>query len=228
MILQVIYRILGTTIHIKRLLAVTSKHSVQFKDELIELKIEPDSIAKLMSDFDKPRVIANYIEAVTAEPPPPIIYHYCNADSLVGILSSGNLWFSDVFTLNDTSEIKHGVNLACELLEHSVARPDTTAPIEIFANAVINELQKNIESSAYYFVCCFSTEEDMLSQWRLYADDARGFALGFDTAELERAFMDEGPNNHATYPMSYKTELMREMQAQLVSKRPVLALFSSV
>src|SRR5262249_7878269 len=36
------------------------------------------------------------------------------------------------------------------------------------------------------FVACFSLDGDSLSQWRAYADDGMGVAIGFSTAELRR------------------------------------------
>lgn len=34
------------------------------------------------------------------------------------------------------------------------------------------------------FVGCFSEDGDLLSQWRVYAADATGYAIGFATATL--------------------------------------------
>ena len=34
------------------------------------------------------------------------------------------------------------------------------------------------------FVSCFSADGDVLSQWRAYADDGHGFAIGFAPAEF--------------------------------------------
>lgn len=42
------------------------------------------------------------------------------------------------------------------------------------------------------FGFCFSSEKDLLSQWRGYADDARGVAIGFSKAWLEKLI--EKPN----------------------------------
>lgn len=36
------------------------------------------------------------------------------------------------------------------------------------------------------YVCCFSREGDLLSQWRAYADDGAGFSVGFTSSWLNR------------------------------------------
>lgn len=47
------------------------------------------------------------------------------------------------------------------------------------------------ERNRYYtpFVCCFSHAKDRLSQWRGYADDGKGVAIGFDVENLSKLGM---------------------------------------
>jgi hypothetical protein len=47
-------------------------------------------------------------------------------------------------------------------------------------------LKQALESIAhvYIYVCCFSQEGDLLSQWRAYCRDGGGVSLGFDPIEL--------------------------------------------
>lgn len=48
------------------------------------------------------------------------------------------------------------------------------------------------ESLAYGF--CLSVKRDMLSQWRGYADDGMGFAIGFKKEAIEAVFAPAGAN----------------------------------
>jgi hypothetical protein len=57
-----------------------------------------------------------------------MIYHYTNSAGLKGILESGNLWFSDIFGLNDPSELRHGLGCAIDILK--AQRFDIDAGIE--------------------------------------------------------------------------------------------------
>jgi hypothetical protein len=189
---------------------------IYHRGESIEVDRPQDEVTKLLDAFDRPACIAAYIEELTSEPPPPLIYHYCSADAGEKILTSGKLWCTDVFSLNDTSEIRHGVRIACELLD-TAARRAVLGRVELFAREVIKELRDRVEESANFFVCCLGIEGDDLTQWRAYADDGKGVALGFDAAELERTFLAEAPNNHSSFPLSYDNERMRCIQAQLVA-----------
>ena len=79
----------------------------------------------------------------------------------------------------------------------------------------------NSSAAAHYFVCSFSSTGDDLGQWRAYADNGRGYALGFDSKELEKAFTKDGdvpiPNN-CTFPITYSDGKLVELHRQLVER----------
>ena len=189
---------------------------MQIRGELVEVDMDRGSVEKLMDEFDRPAGISTYIERLNGAPPPPLIYHYCDPDGFAGILNSGELWCGDLFSLNDKSEIRHGVDAACRLLERAAAGAGSTRALEVFASTVIRALCDKLETSGAFFVTCFSSEADDLNQWRAYARDGEGFALGFDTAALEKGFVTDLPQNNGTFPVSYDRDLLDQMQAQLV------------
>ena len=81
----------------------------------------------------------------------------------------------------------HGVGSAFDILgEFAKAAPEREEVAE-FARVFKGVLSSGIERIANYFVCCFSTNGDDLGQWRAYADDGKGYALGFDGPALVRA-----------------------------------------
>jgi hypothetical protein len=45
------------------------------------------------------------LEDLQSQEPPPIIYHYTSDAGLRGILETGQLWLTDIFSLNDPSEL---------------------------------------------------------------------------------------------------------------------------
>jgi hypothetical protein len=49
-------------------------------------------------------------------------------------------------------------------------------------NEILGELRKNISPT---YISCFSTEKDSLGQWRGYANDGRGVAIGFNADILK-------------------------------------------
>ncbi|WP_347289863.1 DUF2971 domain-containing protein [Kluyvera georgiana] len=53
-------------------------------------------------------------------------------------------------------------------------------------------------SSPEPYICCFSSEDDLLSQWRSYANDGRGVSIGFNRAAMP--FKHKQPSVGATKP----------------------------
>jgi hypothetical protein len=62
-------------------------------------------------------IINSFSRKPAGEPPQALIYHYTDGTGLRGILESGKLWFTDIFSLNDPTELKHGLNSAIEIIK---------------------------------------------------------------------------------------------------------------
>ena len=93
--------------------------------------------------------------------------------------------------------------------------------VKQFTENMAAMLQGGVEKVAHYFVCCFSRTGDDLGQWRAYADNGRGYALGFDGSTLEQAFTRVGTtpiSGPMTFPVTYGDDQLREMQRQIISK----------
>jgi hypothetical protein len=106
------------------------------------------------------------------------LYHYTDGRGLKGILESGRVWFTDYRHLNDPSELTHGIDMA-----HDVARLLGTGAdgrvrlfLENFADLFRHD---NFAGTLEFFIASFSRARDDLGQWRAYADNGRGFAIGF-------------------------------------------------
>lgn len=176
-------------------------------------------------------VLQDFVSAIEATAPPPMIYHYSNDVGLQGIIQSGKLWFSDIFGLNDPSELRHGLKVAIDVLRSRVtdARPE----IATFASQLERfDVDAGIEAAGHFFICCFSGDADDLGQWRAYADDGRGYALGFETAALEDAFCRRKGKpipQHSTFPVTYDDAELTRIQTALVDHiDPLISLPRSV
>lgn len=159
------------------------------------------------------KLVDAFAKKLELQQPPPIIYHYTDDRGLRGILESGAIHLHDIFGLNDPSELSYGFSISAGILIDKAR----TYPGEIrkFAERYANfGLQRGIEASAHFFSCSFSGCGDDLGQWRAYADNGHGFAIGFETKILEAAFTTEGGQrveNNCTFPVSYKAERLRKM-----------------
>ena len=110
-----------------------------------------------------------------------IVYHYCGVDSFISIIEKSSLWLSDILKSNDEKEynwIKEKINANVEL------------DLEKYGEDVLKGWKNWIQRSVIDFglmtiyAACFSECEDSLSQWRGYAQDGQGLAIGFSKSVL--------------------------------------------
>ncbi len=180
----------------------------------------PQTMRKAIVRYDDAATknLEAFIKAVEAKKPPTVLYHYTNDAGLAGVIESGKLWFSDIFALNDPSELRHGLRIAIDLLK---ARAKATrTEIATFASMFERfDLDGGIEKAGHFFICCFSADGDDLGQWRAYADNGRGFNLEFDRRALEDAFTRRNGKpiqRHSTFPVTYDDKKLRRIQKALV------------
>jgi hypothetical protein len=126
--------------------------------------------------------------------PPPrddddsVLYHYTDAAGLIGVLSSGTMWASDMRDLNDSAEITLQLKEAAQVLSTRPGdfpgwpenRHDVTSAIQMLS----------LPQPGYWFSASFSAEPDLLSQWRGYGGAKQSFAIGFDKGQLADAAME--------------------------------------
>jgi hypothetical protein len=144
------------------------------------------------------------------------VYHYCSEEGLLGILQSRCIWLTNHHAMNDPSEGK----LAGQLLNDFEDRFRTTGQIQVFAR--LKEQLKHCLGDTY--LASFSADGDVLSQWRAYADNGRGFALGFDALTFE-GVRNQFPKGDGTKENSlgmsgviYDTTAQRNLISDLVEE----------
>ncbi len=106
------------------------------------------------------------------------LYHYCNADTFLAIITNNTIRISDLTKMNDYMETQWGIDLILKTAtEHSELTDD-------FQNVIIDSIKK-AQTFTRPLAACFSRDKDVLSQWRAYADDGRGFAIGIHPTALD-------------------------------------------
>ena len=124
------------------------------------------------------------------------LYHYCSNEKSYSILTSKSIRLSDIQKSNDYREL----NLFFPKILDYIEELYQQKPFRLQCDGKLeNEaLSRLLDSSYDYwkkrflsggfsnFVLCFSEEADSLSQWRGYANNARGCCLGFSKDDLER------------------------------------------
>lgn len=102
-----------------------------------------------------------------------IVYHYCPCWAFENIIRTREFWFSSKTNSNDEIEFQIPELILKELKDMS----DFSSKIEMIDSCISYLQQKTKE----IFMLSFSLDGDKLSQWRSYADDGRGFAIGIET-----------------------------------------------
>ena len=126
-----------------------------------------------------------------------LLYHYCSMESFVSILKHKQIWFGNLNSMNDPSEmfLKEYNFPRILLAEYSKKQ----FPFEQDFNGCKNNMQEYLLPSQMehaimqggkhtnsLFAFCLSEIGNDLSQWRLYADNGRGVCLGFRKSEIEK------------------------------------------
>lgn len=117
-----------------------------------------------------------------------ILYHYCSAIAFQAIATNATIRFSDINMLNDGSESRWAYSIFEEAATRLITRKGVKESAPTIEEAFIDEIDKIISPAqliAHPFIACFSETPDLLGQWRSYADDGRGFAVGFNACSLK-------------------------------------------
>jgi len=155
-----------------------------------------------------------YRRRVEAKRPIEKVYHYTDVGSALAILSSSRLWLTERRHLNDPSELGYGLETAIGIARamscdgNSELRTTFTKELEDGLNQAINR-------EFAFYVGSFSVNGDSLPQWREYADDGRGIALGFS----HTAFDGDAPGctvlaSPQTFLVQYDKAVLERYQRQ--------------
>lgn len=118
-----------------------------------------------------------------------VLYHYCSPDAFTSIIKNKTIRLSDITMMNDAEEGKWGYNIWLEVANRLLAPGPQRCLPEPVNLEFIDEIDGFWTASGVAmssFIAAFSKDSDSLSQWRAYADDGRGYAIGFRSSALRR------------------------------------------
>jgi hypothetical protein len=109
-------------------------------------------------------------------PPASELWHYTDAEGLMGIVASGQLWCTQVACLNDSLEQRYFGDLVHAAVK--ARRANNTDPhLAILLRVADEFLDGQDFAAAGRFVACFSEIEDDLGQWRGYGGGQCGYSI---------------------------------------------------
>ncbi|MEA2239177.1 MAG: hypothetical protein QOC81_3901 [Thermoanaerobaculia bacterium] len=112
---------------------------------------------------------------------PPELFHYTSAVGFEQILRCRFLRATNFRFLDDPSEVSYGLDLVIPKLK--TQGDGATRPL---VKKFWRWTTDNVAAAALsdFYVCCFSSMEDDVSQWRAFGGGPVRYALGFDSEEF--------------------------------------------
>lgn len=143
-----------------------------------------------------------------------LLYHYCSVETLAAIAEHKCIRFSDVNMMNDYYETGYAYGLFEETANEILKDAEIQKKLPGMTESFFDQVDQVISPSQLFLhpvIACFSKSPDVLSQWRGYADDARGVAVGFPAELL-------GKMPVTVLEVEYKRSVqIAEMKAALVA-----------
>lgn len=134
---------------------------------------------------------------------PQYLYHYTNADGLIGILDKKKIWATNLYFMNDTSELELTKSIFSEIIKRQ----------NIISNKEHEQIYLSYINKYFRFkICSFSLSEDgnLLNQWQGYSNHINGYSIGFKTTELKK--------HENVSQRLYKCIYDRDVQEKIISE----------
>lgn len=110
--------------------------------------------------------------------PGDLMYHYTSREALQNIVSTRKMWATDLRAMNDPGELLYGKEMIAQRVRHAIRRRPTPRKT-IFLRLVQKQLLSVIVDGSSSFAISLSAHPDLPHQWRDYAKEGTGFALGW-------------------------------------------------
>ena len=107
-----------------------------------------------------------------------VLYHYCSTESFYKIISERQIKLSALSFSNDSREGR----LAWKTIEKLCIERGLNRYQISNMKGILDFFESDFDSHGF----CLSEEGDLLSQWKMYADDANGISIGFSKAYLDK------------------------------------------
>jgi len=116
------------------------------------------------------------------------MFHYTDANGLIGIIGGKSFWATDMRFLNDSMEVEAGIKGLTKLCKDYLERFEKSKNIVESTSCQIYELipefvNNNLRKRSLYTVS-FSKSEDNLRQWMAYCPPNAGYCIKFNKEKL--------------------------------------------
>ncbi len=151
-----------------------------------------------------------------------IFYHYTTPTGLEGILRNGGLRATYRMEMSDPAEFKYARMLVFNALNKIGSRHDLP-PV---AQSLTTYVRKNLDNflndrteNSDAYCACLTVSPDHLGQWKTYAENGNGFAIGFNLHQIlkvQPTRTKRGEPFVFCYPVIYNEQKQRGLVEELV------------
>lgn len=122
---------------------------------------------------------------------PDVVYHYCSVETFFQIITNHTLRLSDIEKSNDFMEKKWAIRQCLGHIKNNLNNPSyPCARQPEIAGSLLAKLEEQLQQyNTMILAACFSSERDLLSQWRGYGENGYGVCIGVSSGtEFSAAF----------------------------------------
>ena len=132
------------------------------------------------------------------------IYHYTTLNGLISIIENQTFYCTNIYYMNDKEEYKYGVSQINKVIKHLKSNDYNINILEKVENNI------NLIYQTERFATCFSKNGDLLSQWRAYANQGKGVAIGFNVNNFAESINQHIEETHIEYDKAIQIQVIEE------------------
>jgi len=141
--------------------------------------------------------------------PRETLYHYTTLTGLQGIVGSAELRASDIRYMNDSTELRHTLELLNQQITRRILAGVDNPEL---LNALLDWLSHRIVSGPMLFGASFRANGNLLSQWRGYSVHGKGVSMGMSPEQiLSRAAAQSFEVTRCIYDRSEQERLINSI-----------------
>jgi len=120
----------------------------------------------------------------TSEGKQASIYHYTTVEGVKGIIESDALQASSVFFMNDSTEVRHSLEIIMDRLDELLPIDKSRTVAQHILASAFTKFVADADTFADAYVSCFCRKDDLLSQWRAYGKEETCYSIKFSVKVL--------------------------------------------
>ena len=135
--------------------------------------------------------MGNYVRTIDMSKD-QFLYHYCSNQTFLNIIKNKQIWLSNCIKSNDKNEFILLIKDLYLAVDKCQTFLNKNLIKDLFCFLCENTFDGIENRNFGAYILCFSSKEDSLTQWHMYAQNGKGVAIGFNN-EIFNKIKEENP-----------------------------------